>query len=62
MWWPLPPGPGDIAQASPTLSLGCVLRWLDTVWEVLAWLSGALAPRPALSLAFEQALPFLAIE
>lgn len=32
------------------------------MWEILAWLSGALAPRPALSLAFEQALPFLAIE
>lgn len=54
----LPPGPEDTAFASPTLGPCCALSWSGAVYEVLAWPSGALAPRPALSLASEQAVPF----
>lgn len=54
----LPPGPADAARALPTLSPDVP----GAIWAVLAWPSGALAPRPALSAAFERARPFLAIE
>lgn len=37
--------------ASPTLGPCCALSWSGAVCEVLAWPSGALAPRPVLSLA-----------